>query len=88
MIKIDKYCSNFEEEYWEIVNSKIASDVQEKIIKESKAILPEDFYTGPENPFKQLILAPFSKLKIPRSRWLPLGWIPGWHSVTGPSLKA
>lgn len=63
MIKIDKYCSNFEEEYWEIVNSKIASDVQEKIIKESKAILPEDFYTGPENPFKQLILAPFSKLK-------------------------
>lgn len=64
MIRLESYSEIFEEEYWKAVDKIIDSSIQKKIVGSSKQFLPTDFFTGNANEcFKELILAPFEKLK-------------------------
>lgn len=64
MIQLESYSVAFEEEYYEAVSQIIDKSIQQKIIVSSKQFLPTDFFTGNANDcFKELILAPFEKLK-------------------------
>lgn len=64
MILLPLYSQQFETLYWETVNSKINKDVQIEIICSCKRFLPDDFFSvNKDDSFKQLILAPYKKLK-------------------------
>lgn len=64
MIKLDKYTKEFEEEYWEVVNAKIRSEVQQKLEESWKKFFPLKYCEGEDKlSFKKFILADFSILK-------------------------
>ena len=66
MIKLDPYAEAFQIAYWKKVNEKIDKPTQDTIVKSCSCYLPPDFWTGPAG-FRQLILAPFQKLKAART---------------------
>lgn len=63
MIKIEPYSKKFEESYWEAVDMEISHYAQERIMDSCVQYLPSEFW---ENApvFKDLVLAPFEKLKM------------------------
>ncbi len=63
MIKVDPYTKEFEEIYWNTVKKKISDSTQNYILNSSKKFLPTDFWDGAEPAFRELVLAPFVKLK-------------------------
>lgn len=64
MIQLEPYSKVFEEEYWDAVTEKIDISIRKKIVVNCKQFLPNGFFTGNANEcFKELILAPFEKLK-------------------------
>lgn len=64
MIKLDRYTKEFEEEYWEVVNAKIPSAVQQVIEKSWEQFFPPQYCEGEDKlSFKEFILADFSILK-------------------------
>ena len=64
MIPVRKYSVEFEEQYLAVVNKNIHSKTQERIIRSCKKFLPDDFFSGnTDELFKELVLAPFDKLK-------------------------
>ena len=63
MIKLNPYSSEFEEAYWEVVNEKVIDDVQKKILSSCVKFLPNDFFASNNPEFKEIVLAPFHKLK-------------------------
>lgn len=63
MIKLDGYSRDFEEEYWEGVAKVLDKSVQEQILESSRAFLPEKFFVKGSTDLKELVLAPFAKLK-------------------------
>ena len=53
-----------EEEYWEVVNEKISVEKQNKIISSCKKFMPTDFFANiGTKAFKELVLAPYEKLR-------------------------
>lgn len=62
MIKIESYEKSFEDEFWETVAIRIDEEDRDLIIESCKKFLPENFFVEKE-PFRELILAPFDKLK-------------------------
>ena len=63
MIKIESYTAEFEEIYWKTVQGKVSSNTQDYILNSSLKFMPGDFWNGATPTFKELILAPFEKLK-------------------------
>lgn len=63
MIKLERYTSEFEKEYWQIVNDKVHTNTQHRIMQSCVKFLPDDFFDGESPSFQKLILAPFEKLK-------------------------
>lgn len=63
MIKLDNYSKEFEQKYLDTVKSKVCGDMQKNIILSCQNYMPNNFFNNGTNPFEQLILAPFSKLK-------------------------
>lgn len=63
MIKLREYSEDFKEEYWEGVVKVLDKDIQERIKNSSGKFLPKDFYVGSSPDLKELVLAPFEKLK-------------------------
>lgn len=67
MINLELYDREFEEQYYRKVKAKVSEKNQESIeniIESSEKFLPNDFYSAlPEDRFRELILAPYSKLK-------------------------
>ncbi len=63
MIKIESYTTEFEEIYWKTVQGKVSSNTQDYILNSSLKFMPGDFWNGATPTFKELILAPFEKLK-------------------------
>ena len=63
MIKIDPYTKEFEEIYWQAVEKRIDENIRNDILDSSKNFLLEDFWSEPNPTFRELILAPFEKLK-------------------------
>lgn len=63
MIKLNRYSPEFEEEYWEVVNEKVRDGVQGQILGSCVKFLPNDFFAGNNPEFKEIVLAPFHKLK-------------------------
>lgn len=63
MIKLNRYSPEFEEEYWQVVNEKICEMTQNKIICSCEEFLPKDFFGYEEPSFKEIVLAPYHKLK-------------------------
>lgn len=63
MIKMERYTSKFEEEYWSIVDNKITKSTQDKLLESYKNYFPNDFFDFEPPTFKKLVLAPFEKLK-------------------------
>jgi hypothetical protein len=63
LIKIESYTAEFEEIYWKTVQGKVSSNTQDYILNSSLKFMPGDFWNGATPTFKELILAPFEKLK-------------------------
>ena len=63
MIELESYNNEFEQEYLYTVKNFIDKNLREIIIKSCKIYFPSDFFDNDSNEFKQLILAPFLKLK-------------------------
>ncbi|SEJ39644.1 hypothetical protein [Paenibacillus polymyxa] len=64
MIQLEFYSENFENEYWKVVKKIIDKYTQDQLIESCKNYLPTSFFIGNKNEwFKQLILAPFEKLR-------------------------
>lgn len=63
MIKINPYTKEFEEIYWKTVEEKTDESLQNNILNSSTKFLPKDFWSGTNPTFRELILAPFEKLK-------------------------
>lgn len=63
MIKLDRYSGDFEEEYWKGVAKVLDKSVREQICRSSRKFLPEDFFEKSGTDLKELVLAPFAKLK-------------------------
>lgn len=61
MIRLNTYSREFEDIFYDTVKIRLA-DLGDRIVTSSKAYLPPDFY-GPGDALKQLVLAPFAKLK-------------------------
>lgn len=59
---MNRYSPGFEEAYWEVVNEKSA-DIQEDILSSCVKFLPNDFFAHTNPKFKEIVLAPFHKLK-------------------------
>lgn len=60
---MERYTSKFEEEYWSIVDNKITKSTQDKLLESYKNYFPNDFFDLEPPTFKELVLAPFEKLK-------------------------
>jgi len=63
LIKIDPYTKEFEEIYWKAVEKRINGSIQNDVLNSSKKFLPGDFWSGTNPTFRELILAPFEKMK-------------------------
>lgn len=63
MIRIEPYSKKFEEVYWEAVDREISYFTRERIMNSCVQYLPSAFW-GNVPAFKDLILAPFEKLKM------------------------
>lgn len=63
MIHLDKYSSEFENEYWKVVNKKIPTNIQNQIVSSSEKFLPKDFFDGEEPTFYKIVMASFAKMK-------------------------
>lgn len=64
MIQLESYSENFENEYWKAVKKMIDKSTQDQLVESCRNYLPIDFFIGNKNEwFKQLILAPFEKLR-------------------------
>lgn len=62
MIGIGRYNNVLEDAYWECVNKNVSEEDQNAILCSCVKFLPTDFFAAEAN-FKELILAPYSKLK-------------------------
>lgn len=62
MIGIGQYNNVLEDAYWECVNKNVSAKDQNAILCSCVKFLPADFFAAGAN-FKELILAPYSKLK-------------------------
>ncbi|RJW41651.1 hypothetical protein DXC92_14255 [Clostridiales bacterium TF09-2AC] len=65
MIKIHTYTNGFQEEYFEAVRKNVGIGDMKAVAASSKKFLPLDFFTAKdaEGRFRELILAPYKKLK-------------------------
>ena len=63
MIKLNPYSPEFEEAYWEVVKKIVKGDVQDQILSSCVNFLPNDFFAHTNPEFKEIVLAPFHKLK-------------------------
>lgn len=65
MISLEKYDTNTEKKYFSNVQSVVSDKAQKNIINGCKKFFPPDFFTKnqPEEQFKELILAPYEKIK-------------------------
>jgi hypothetical protein len=62
MIQLESYSDTFKHEYWKAVEKRIKASVRKKIVDSCKKYMPPDFFTGSQDEFKSLILAPLEKL--------------------------
>lgn len=62
MIQLNRYSPEFEDEYWEVVNEK-SDGIQKQILSSCVNFLPNDFFASNKPEFKEIVLAPFHKLK-------------------------
>ena len=63
MIKLNRYSSDFEEAYWKVVDKKLSKTVQKQILDSCVKFLPNDFFDHRNPEFKEIVLAPYPKLK-------------------------
>lgn len=74
---MERYTSKFEEEYWSIVDNKISintQNIQNKLLASCKKYLPKDFFDSESPTFKELVLAPYEKLKKAESHIKKNSW--------------
>lgn len=63
MIKMDCYSPEFEKAYWEVVDKKVCTTAQQQILSSCVKFLPGDFFERGNPEFKEIVLAPYQKLK-------------------------
>lgn len=63
MIKLEPYTAEFEEEYWNTVSNFIKPHTQAAIMESCRRFLPGFFPEDMKNPFRELVLLPYSRLK-------------------------
>ncbi|KRE71982.1 hypothetical protein [Paenibacillus sp. Soil750] len=62
MIQLETYSDTFKNEYWKAVGDRIDTSVRRKIVDSCKKYMPSDFFTGSQDEFQSLILAPLENL--------------------------
>ena len=73
MIGLNRYSEGFQQDYWETVEKKLFASKEEKeneqkqILDSCKKFLPGNFFDSDTPSFKELVLAPFKKLKEAKS---------------------
>ena len=72
MIGLNRYSEGFQQDYWETVEKKLFPSKKEKeaeqklILDSCRKFLPNDFFDSETPSLKELVLAPFKKLKEAR----------------------
>lgn len=73
MIGLNRYSEGFQQDYWETVEKKLFPSKKEKeaeqklILDSCRKFLPNDFFDSETPSLKELVLAPFKKLKEAKS---------------------
>ena len=73
MIGLNRYSEGFQQDYWETVEKKLFPSKEEKeaeqklILDSCRKFLPDDFFDSETPSLKELVLAPFKKLKEAKS---------------------
>lgn len=62
VVRLDRYDSDFEKEYWNCVNCHVSQIDQKDIVASCKKFMPSDFFSR-KPCFEELVLAPYEKIK-------------------------